>query len=316
MTSLKTKVANIDFETCIWNASGCWCTQENELDELYQSEAGAVVSKSGTMEVRSGNEEPRFHSDNLGTINSMGVPNLGYQFYTNYRAKIIDKPYIQSLIPFSIDDMEQMLTDINENLNDLGIVEINLSCPNIVSKSIVAYDMEAFELYLIHLNDLKLDKLTVGLKLPPYYEIKDFVRVSKLILKYNRNIKFITCINSIVNGLLIDTESESTKIYPKIGLGGIGGIYCLPTALANVRNFYNLLGNDIDIIACGGVSKGEHAFQHILCGASAVEVGSQLMKEGPDIFAKLNAELKAIMETKGYTKISDFRGKLKVIESK
>ena len=42
-----------------------------------------------------------------------------------------------------------------------------------------------------------------------------------------------------------------------------------------------------------------------------VQVGSQLMKETPSIFAKIAEELTAIMKEKGYNSIEDFRGKLK-----
>jgi dihydroorotate dehydrogenase (fumarate) len=73
-------------------------------------------------------------------------------------------------------------------------------------------------------------------------------------------------------------------------------------------------GNEIDIIGCGGVTDGSDVFEHILCGASAVQVGTQLTKDGVKIFDRLELELKNIMINKGYTKISDFKGKLKVID--
>jgi len=67
----------------------------------------------------------------------------------------------------------------------------------------------------------------------------------------------------------------------------------------------------IKVIGCGGVLNGKDAFEHLLCGASMVQVGSQLMKETPSIFAKIVEELTAIMKEKGYNSIEDFRGKLK-----
>ena len=52
-------------------------------------------------------------------------------------------------------------------------------------------------------------------------------------------------------------------------------------------------------------------YQHILCGASAVQVGTTLKSEGVNCFDRLQNELKLIMQNKGYTKISDFKGMLK-----
>ena len=97
-------------------------------------------------------------------------------------------------------------------------------------------------------------------------------------------------------------------------LEGIGGKYIKPIALSNVRNFYlefqkrNL---DIDIIGCGGIETGIDVFEHILAGAKMVQVGTQLYKEGPEVFVRLENELISIMKDKNYNSLSEFRGKLK-----
>ena len=70
---------------------------------------------------------------------------------------------------------------------------------------------------------------------------------------------------------------------------------------------------DISVIGCGGVKSGQDVFEHILCGATAVQVGTQLMREGMDCFERLEQELKAIMMQKGYSSVEDFRGKLRSI---
>ena len=45
-----------------------------------------------------------------------------------------------------------------------------------------------------------------------------------------------------------------------------------------------------------------------------VQVGTTLHKEGVAAFERITAELKAIMEEKGYESLEDFRGKLKYIK--
>lgn len=308
---LSTQISNTDIDKCLFNASGCWCTTAEELDDLNNSSSGAIVSKSSTLLPRSGNSKPRFYLNDYGTINSMGVPNKGYKFYINYAKDVICKPFIQSIIPFCLEDMETMLYDINNSKDSLNnLVELNLSCPNIINKSIVAYDFEILDIYLDTLNQFQLPNLKIGIKLPPFSELHIFEKVSNLLLKYSNNINFITCINSLVNGLFVDTKTCKTQIHPKGGFGGIGGEYCRPIALANVNRFYNLVGNKLDIIGCGGVSEGKHVFEHILCGASAVQVGSQLVREGPLCFKRIIEEFKLIMQSNGYTNIHDFKGQL------
>ena len=109
-------------------------------------------------------------------------------------------------------------------------------------------------------------------------------------------------------------EDESVVIKPKDGFGGIGGDFIKPTALANVHAFYKRLNPSIQIIGTGGIRTGKDAFDHILCGASMVQVGTALQKEGPAIFERLTKELHDIMAEKGYNTIEDFRGKLHYIQ--
>ena len=122
----------------------------------------------------------------------------------------------------------------------------------------------------------------------------------------------MNCVNSIGNGLYV--EDETVIIRPKNGFGGIGGEYIKPTALANVHAFYQRLNPSIQIIGTGGVLTGRDAFEHILCGASMVQVGTTLHKEGVPVFTRITEELKAIMAEKGYETLNDFRGKLKYLD--
>ena len=111
------------------------------------------------------------------------------------------------------------------------------------------------------------------------------------------------------NGLVIDPQKECSVIAPKGGFGGIGGTVVKPIALANVRRFYEL--TNCDVIGCGGITNGMDAFEHILCGARAVQLGTQFYMEGIDVFKRIHRELAEIMVKKQYTSIDDFCGKLK-----
>ena len=68
---------------------------------------------------------------------------------------------------------------------------------------------------------------------------------------------------------------------------------------------------DIDIVGVGGIGNGKDAFEMILCGAKAVQLGTIYWNEGPSCFSRIANELREIMRIKGYTSIEDFRGKLK-----
>lgn len=299
-------ISGIELSNCIMNASGCHCTTEEQLIDLFNSKCGCVISKSSTINSRSGNEEPRYYYDEYGSINAMGLPNFGYKFYTKYY-NYNDKPYIQSIYPFNISEMSTMLNHINKDKYK-RLVEVNISCPNLIGHSI---DFESIESYLDQIKQSNFQYLNIGIKMAPIYQLNHFNVISNLLFK--NDIKFITCCNSITNGLIIDTINETTCIHPKDGIGGIGGLYMKPTSLSNVYNFHKILNDKIDIIGCGGISKGKDIFDYILCGAKAVQIGTCLVQEGTKCFDRLLNEFEQIMYLKKYNNLNEFRGQIKVI---
>ena len=70
---------------------------------------------------------------------------------------------------------------------------------------------------------------------------------------------------------------------------------------------------DIDIIGCGGITCGEDAMEYILCGASAVQIGTQLYQEGIEAFSRIEKEMLVWLAKKNYKSLLDFQGKLKTI---
>ena len=203
-----------------------------------------------------------------------------------------------------------MIQHLTDNING---IELNLSCPNIKGKSQLGYDFEATEELLRKASEILDDKIKkdflFGIKLPPYFDELHFNNMADII--NNTKVNSITCINSIGNGLVVNPYSNKTCIKPKNGFGGIGGDIVKPTALANVHKFYKL--TKCSIVGCGGISNGIDAYEHILCGASAVQIGTQLYKEGVGCFDRIESQLKDFMLIKGYTNISKFRGQLEYL---
>lgn len=308
MSQLSTSLLGTQFANPLLNASGVWCRDKTELDALLASEAGSLITKSCTLLPREGNPEPRYHSTPLGSINSMGLPNAGYEYYLDYASHhdYGNKPLFMSLAGLSVADNLTMI-DAIKAASIPAIVELNLSCPNVPGKPQIAYDFDAMQTMLDAVTR-RYDK-PFGVKMPPYFDFAHFDAAAEILNRFPQ-VAFLTCINSIGNALVIDTETESAVIRPKGGFGGIGGDYVLPTALANVNAFYQRCP-DKKIIGCGGVSKGEHIFQHILAGATLVQVGTELHEEGPAVFSRLKTELNALLDRKGYASIEDARGKLR-----
>jgi dihydroorotate oxidase len=310
MPSLRTQIAGFSFDNCLMNAAGVACMTVEELEEVRQSGAGSFVTKTATLEARAGNPEPRYRDVPLGSINSMGLPNQGIDYYLDYLLSLQEsqpeRTFFLSLVGMSPDETHTLLKKV-QNSGFKGITELNLSCPNVPGKPQIAYDFETTERILSEAFSY-FDK-PLGIKLPPYFDIVHFDQAAEV---FNRHpLKFVNCVNSIGNGMYI--EDESVVIRPKNGFGGIGGEYIKPTALANVHAFYQRLNPSIQIIGTGGVYTGRDAFEHILCGASMVQIGTALHQQGVEVFERVSLGLKAIMVQKGYETLEDFKGKLKYL---
>lgn len=309
--TLETTFFNHTFANPFMNASGVHCMTTTELVELEQSNAGAFITKSCTLNERAGNPEPRYFDVPLGSINSMGLPNRGFDYYLDYALnyeKQQTQPLFFSIAGMSAAENLEMLTMI-EKSDFQGITELNLSCPNVPGKPQLAYDFEATE-DLLQQVFARFTK-PLGIKLPPYFDLVHFDQMAEILNQFP--LTYVNSINSIGNGLYIDTQKEAVVIKPKEGFGGLGGEYVKPTALANVRAFYTRLKPEIKIIGTGGIRNGQDAFEHLLCGATMLQIGTELHKEGPKIFDRITKELEQIMTEKGYRTIDEFRGKLKTI---
>ncbi len=289
------------------NAAGAHCVTAEELKSIGHSYAGAIVTKSMTLHAREGNPSPRYIAFSGSSINSMGLPNLGYQAYIALipTLKKFKKPIIASIAGFSPDEFIEITMAIDAAKPDL--IEINLSCPNIEGHPQIAYDFATAEQLLTRLR--KITTCPIGTKLPPYFDPVHHDQMAKILMRCN--IDFVSAINSVGNGLVIDSQTDTAVIKPKNGFGGLGGAIIKSVALANVRAFSLRLGRKIPVIGVGGIRTGMDIYQHLLAGASAVQIGTTLVEEGPKVFSRLEQELVTIGEKKGVHSVSEAVGSLK-----
>ena len=193
----------------------------------------------------------------------------------------------------------------------IACVELNLACPNVIGKPIIAYDFEQMKDILETISQKKYKNLVLGLKLPPYLDGKHLQQAAAIINEYKSLVRYVASINTIGNALAVDEISEAPFISSNNGLAGLSGPAVKYTALANVRQMRNHLDPSIDVVGVGGIETGTDVFQFLLCGATAVQVGTCHWKEGPGAFDRIVGELREVLREKGYKSVDDVRGKLK-----
>ena len=130
-----TQIAGRAFANCIMNAAGVCDYTRADLDAMQNSSAASFVTKSATVSPREGNPEPRYRDTAWGSINSMGLPNFGLPYYLNYVSQAQqeqpEKTYFVSISGFSAEDDIALMQQIYQS-DFNGIIELNLSCPNVV----------------------------------------------------------------------------------------------------------------------------------------------------------------------------------------
>ena len=72
-----------------------------ELEGVKNSAAGTFVTKTATLDFRQGNPEPRYQDVPLGSINSMGLPNNGLDYYLDYLLDLQEKEPNRNFLPIS-----------------------------------------------------------------------------------------------------------------------------------------------------------------------------------------------------------------------
>jgi len=301
----------------ITNASGPRSVTEEELHELGRSACGAIVTKSMTHCPREGNPEPRLApriSHDMGSINSMGLNNLGYRKYAELipTLKQYGKPVIASIsyapCEHELPIEEQYLT-IARALEAAGadMLEINLSTPNLTGIPI-ATDPENIRTVM---EPLKREiKIPLSVKLPPYNNsLALFREVAELLIELD--VDAVVTMNSEPNTLDIDINTRTKLIRPREGYGGLGGPAILPIALAEVHRFYRYFrerGGEIEVWGCGGITTPEDAIKHFLAGASVVQIGTALLWEGPGVFERLRQGVERWLRENGFSGIEEIIG--------
>ncbi len=291
---LQTKIGSIYLHSPIFNASGPRCTSTEALQEIDNSESSAVLSKTCTLEPTRGHPHPRLHIfENSSVINAIGLENKGLNYYLSLK---FNRPYIVSILG-DVSTLAQVLQRIRECENVQG-VEINVSCPSVPIESNV------LELIKMIQNNPVRNNQIIGIKLAPFASRAEARKLVKLIA-LTQCIQFITLINSIPHALAL----HKNQILLSNQFGGLSGTAIKCIALGNVHMCWQLLNEfqrqDIAIIGVGGIFSGQDVLDMMLCGASAVQIGSCHLIEGPTCFQRITSEFRSVMLANGYKCVSD-----------
>ncbi len=270
-----------------------------EFAELYDlSKLGSIMIKAVTREPRIGNKMPRVAETPGGMLNAIGLMNPGI-YNVEEELKWLgrfDIPIIANVAGYTVDDYIYVTERISK-ADNVGALEINISCPNVKQGGItfgqdpeVAYDLTK-----------KLKEVThkpIYMKLSP--NVSDIKEMAKAVEEGGAD--GITMINTIT-AMRIDLKKGRPLLAN--GTGGLSGPAVKPVAVRMIYEVYKTV--NIPIIGMGGISSAEDVLEFLYAGASAVAIGTMNFVD-PYICPDIIEKLPHVLESYGFKSVSEAVG--------
>jgi dihydroorotate dehydrogenase (NAD+) catalytic subunit len=241
----------------------------------------AFVSKTITLEPRQGNPPPRLWETAAGMINSIGLPNKGLDgFLASDLPELaqLPVPLVVSVMGFGRDELARLVSAVGER-DEVSMLELNVSCPNVETGLIMGADPAETALALERVRPETAKPLIV--KLTPNATDPGAVAAAA----EEAGADAVSLVNTL-KGMALHPDTGE----PWLGgrTGGLSGPAIRAIALEQVAAVASSV--QIPVIGMGGIASGRQAADFIVAGASAVAVGTENFRD-PAAGRRIAAEL-------------------------
>jgi dihydroorotate dehydrogenase (NAD+) catalytic subunit len=246
----------------------------------------AYVTKTVTLEPRQGNPPPRLWEMAGGLINSIGLPNKGLRGFI-----VSDLPELAELqVPLIVNVMGSTREEVGELVaafaarEQVAALELNVSCPNVVTGLEFGADPGELARLLAHVRPLTAKPLIVKLT-PNAGDVPAVARAAE-----EAGASALSLINTIRGMALAPGSSR-----PWLGgvTGGVSGPAVRAVALAQVRSVRTAV--EIPLVGIGGVQRGQDALDLLHAGADLVALGTESFRD-PAAGSRVAAELAPLLQ--------------------
>ena len=285
--------------------SGCvgFGEEYTRVEGFSNADAGAVVLKGTTGDMRLGNRPHRVCETPDGMLNAIGLQNPGVD-------KVVDEilpgldftetRFFANVSGSTIEEYERVTRRFDDS--DIDAIEINISCPNVKEGGVAFGNDPEMSARVVAACRAQTSKPIITKLSPNQTDIKTNAR-----LCIEAGTDGFAVINTLM-GMAIDAEKRK----PIIGnvQGGLSGPAIKPIALLKVRQVYEVAReHGVPIIGQGGITTPVDALEFIIAGAAAVGVGTALFYD-PLVCKKINAGIADYLERHDLASVSELVGTL------
>jgi dihydroorotate dehydrogenase (NAD+) catalytic subunit len=292
-----------ELQTPLLLASGVAGENMQWLLDAARAGAGAVTTKSISLEPREGHPEPTVIEWGHGLINAVGLRNSGaarvVQDLAALKAKLaaLGVPLIASIFAETVQGYGEVAQAIGAAQPDM--IEVNISCPNVEAEFGRPFAADVASAAAVTRAVKDAAHCPVIVKLSP--NVADIAGIARAV--EDAGADAITAINSLT-GMVLDIATGKPQLANRTG--GVTGAAIRPLAVRCVYEVSRAV--KIPVIGVGGVEHGRDVVEMIMAGATAVGVGSAVYVRGPAVFSELLLQLVDCMDEHGYASLDEIRG--------
>jgi dihydroorotate dehydrogenase (NAD+) catalytic subunit len=246
----------------------------------------AYVSKTITLAPRPGNPPPRIWEVPAGMINSIGLPNKGLAAYLandlprlagittrghEPGGELRGVPLFTNVMGSTAAELRE-LVEACEQHEQIGAVELNVSCPNVQTGLDIGADPDQLRAVVGELRGATAKPLIVKLT-PNAADVPACALAAE-----EGGADAVSLINTL-RAMALAPAANGARVRPWLGgtTGGLSGPAVRAVALAQVAAVAERVR--IPVIGMGGVQSGAHARELLDVGASLVAVGTESFRD-------------------------------------
>lgn len=296
----RVEFAGIALRNPVLTASGTFGYGTEFAPFLDLEKIGGFVAKSLTLEPRAGNPPPRIAETPAGMLNAISIENVGVRAFLEEKLPAIPSGVVVIASAFGTDPgvYAELAAKVSDHPRISGI-EINASCPHVKAGGI-EFGQDPVLLAELVRSVRKATSRPLIIKLSPNVtQIAEMAKVCEA-----EGADGVTLINAI-QALEIDVETRR-PVLSNI-LGGLSGPAIRPIALRMVWQVAQAV--DISICGVGGITDAADAVKFMLCGASAIQVGTTNYLD-PGAAERIARGIADYARGHGFDRIADLTGAL------
>lgn len=303
--NLTVRIGNkgLSLKNPVTTASGTFGNGDLMNNIFDVSALGAIFSKGTTLMPREGNPPVRMAETASGMLNAVGLQNGGVTYFRDHIYPVVTKLGTEIIVNISgstISDYCQTAEIIAE-LKDIPAIELNISCPN-VKEGGMAFGVTEEGVRTIVKAVRSCYPYTLIVKLSP--NVTDIARMAKIAEEEGADA--VSLVNTFL-GMAVDAECRKPKL--STITGGLSGPCIKPIALRMVWQVAQAV--KIPVIGLGGICTANDAIEFMLCGATAIQVGTYNFIN-PYAALDIISGIEDYMDRHGIEQVTDLIGALKV----